>query len=210
LLHGASYLARTDLGLFAIWLKALPATRELAQLTAQTGREWAARDPRAVVATIGEFSGPEHAVWREHMAAGLANYLSQADQLDTALGILDAIPPGPEQKQVFKGVVAGWSQRDPAAVATWLNAVSDPPLRKELSLLLAGNWFERDAAAAEKWAGALPPGQLSDAVAERAAQYYAPRDRTLALRWTNRITSDEARNLTQAYVQAAQPLLPTQ
>ena len=208
LLHGASYLARTDLGTFAVWLKALPATRELEQLTAQTAREWASRDARAVVATINEFSGPEHAVWRAQMAAGLANQLAQVDRFDTAFAILNAMPSGPEQKQVLKGVVAGWSQRDPVLVATWLDGVSDPALRKEMSPLLAGTWFEHDAAAAEKWAVALPPGPVSDAVAERAAQYFAPRDRAVAQRWTDRIASEETRNLVQAYVQAAQPLLP--
>jgi len=209
LLHGASYIARTDLNLFAVWIKALPPTREIEQLTAQTAREWAARDPRAVATALGELAGPEQAAWRKSMAAGLASQLAQVDRCDTAFAILDAVPPGPEKQQVLKGVVIGWSQREPALVATWLDDVVDLKLRTEMSTLLAGSWFEHNAVAAEKWAAALPPGPVSDAVAERAAQYYAPRDRTVAERWTNRIVSSEARGSVQAYVQAAQPLLPT-
>jgi len=208
LLHGASYIARTDLSLFAVWIKALPPSRELEQLTAQTAREWAGRDPQVVATALGELAGPEHAAWRKSMAAGLASQLAQVDRCDTAFAILDAVPPGPEKQQVLKGVVIGWSQREPALVATWLDGVSDLSLRIETSTLLAGAWFEHDPAAAEKWAVALPPGPVSDAVAERAAQYYAPRDRIVAERWTNRIASSEARSLVQAYVQAAQPLQP--
>jgi len=209
LLHGASYLARTDLSLFAVWLKALPPTREIEQLTAQTAREWASRDPRALATALSEFAGPEHAAWRKAMAAGLASQLAQTDRCETAFAILDAVPPGPERQQVLKGVAIGWSQRDPAMVATWLDGVSDPALRREVSTLLSGTWFERDAAAAEKWASNLPSGPVADAVAERAAQYFAPRDRATAQRWAERIASAETRNLTQAYVQTAQPLLPT-
>lgn len=209
LLHGASYLARTDLNLFAIWQKALPPTRELAQLTAQTAREWAARDPKAVAAAIGEFSSPENAALRKSLVAGLANQLSQADQFATATAVLDALPPGEEKQHVLKGVALGWARRDPVVVATWLDNVVDKPLRTEMSVLLTGLWLERDPAAAEKWALAQPPGPLADAVAERAAQFYAPRDRAAAQRWTDRISSAEARSLSQSYVQAAQPLLPT-
>lgn len=208
LLHGASYLARTDLSLFAVWSKALPRTRELEQLTAQTAREWASRDPRAVATALGDFAGPEHVAWRKAMASSLAGQLVQADKAETALAILDAVPPGPEKQQVLKGVVIGWTQREPAVVASWLDSVSDPALRTEIAPLLAGAWFEQNAAAAEKWALALPPGPVADAVAERAAQYFAPRDRAAAQRWTDRIASAEARHLAQAYVQAAQPLLP--
>ena len=208
LLHGASYLARTDLSLFAVWIKALPVTRELEQLTAQTAREWAARDPRAVAIALGELIGPEQAAWRKSMAAGLATQLAQVDRCDTAFAILDAVPPGSEKQQVLKGVVIGWSRREPALVAAWLDGVSDLSLRIETSTLLAGAWFEHDPAAAEKWAANLSPGPVADAVAEHAAQYFAPRDRAVAERWTNRIVSVEARGLTQAYVQAAQPLLP--
>jgi hypothetical protein len=142
------------------------------------------------------------------MASGLANQLSQADQLETASMVLNAMPPGDEKQQVLKGVAIGWARRDPTVVATWLDGVADPSLRGEAATLLAGTWFERDAAAAEKWAIALPPGPVSDAVADRAAQYFAPRDRTAALRWTDRIASAETRRITQAYVQAAQPLVP--
>jgi hypothetical protein len=208
LLHGASYLARTDLTTFRIWLKALPPSREIEQLTAQTALEWAGRDPRAVATAIGGAAGPEYAAWRKTMAAGLASQLAQVDRCETAFAILDAVPPGPEKQQVLKGVVVGWSQRDPALVATWLDGVVDPSIRTEMSTLLAGAWFEHDTAAAEKWAIALPPGPVSDAVAERAAQYFAPRDRTVAERWTNRIASSATRDVVQAYVQAAQPLLP--
>ncbi|MFT3867409.1 MAG: hypothetical protein QM715_02815 [Nibricoccus sp.] len=207
LLHGASYLARTDLGLFAVWSKALPRTRELEQLTAQTAREWASRDPRAVANALGDFSGPEHSAWRKAMASGLASQLVQANNAETALAILDAVPPGLEKQQVLKGVVIGWTQREPAVVASWLESVSDSALRTEIAPLLAGAWFEQNTAAAEKWAVALPPGPVSDAVAERAAQYFAPRDRAAAQRWASRIGSTATRTSVQAYVQAAQPLV---
>jgi hypothetical protein len=208
LLHGASYLARTDLTLFATLVKALPPSREVEQLTAQTALEWAGRDPRTVATAIGELAGPEQAAWRKTMAAGLASQLARVDRCDTAFAILDTVPPGPEKQQVLKGVVVGWSQRDPELVATWLDGVVDPALRTEMSTLLASAWFEHDTLAAEKWAATLPAGPISDAVAERAAQYYAPRDRTVAEGWTNRIVSSETRSLVQAYVQAAQPLQP--
>jgi hypothetical protein len=209
LLHGASYLARTDLNLFAVWTKALPSSREVDQLTAQTAREWAGRNPQAVANAIGEFSGPEYAALRRSLASGLANQLTQVDRCDTALAVLNALPSGPEKQQVTKGVIIGWSRSDPAPVATWLDGVAEPNVRREMSTLLAGAWFEHDAAAAEKWANALPPGPVSDAVAERAAQYFAPRDRAVAQRWAARIASEETRSLTQAYVQAAQPLVPS-
>lgn len=207
LLHGASYLARTDLNTFAVWTKALPSSRETEQLTAQAAREWAGRDPKAVAKAIGEFSGPEYSAWRIQMAAGLANQLSLAEKCETAFAILDTMAPSAEKQQVLKGTVIGWSRRDPTVVATWLDTVSDQPLRTEMSTLLAGLWFERDSPAAEKWASSLPAGALSDAVAERAAQYFAPRNHTVAEQWANRIQSQEMRTRTSAYINAAQPLV---
>lgn len=203
LLHGASYLARTNLNLFSAWRDALAPSRESEQLGAQTAREWASRDPQAVVAAIRECARPEQAAWRQQLASGLAVQFAQAERCETAFAILDALPAGPEKQHVLKGTVIGWAQRDPVVVATWLENVADHPLRVEMSTLLAGTWLERDAPAAEKWATALPPGPLSDAVAERAAQYFATRDRAAAERWSLRIVADETRRQALAFVESS-------
>jgi hypothetical protein len=173
MLHGASYLARTDLEQFASWQSALAPSRERDQLLAQGARLWAGRAPLEVVKLIAGSPAEADAEWRRHLALGLAGQLANVDDPSVVASAVAMLPAGPEHDTVLAGLVAGWSARDPDLVAAWLEGVTNQQLRSELSALLAGNWLHKDADAALAWMQKLPPGPVAEAVSKRAAQFAA-------------------------------------
>jgi hypothetical protein len=187
LLRAADRLARVDPETFIVWQQALPAGRERDQLTLQTAQLWAQRDPEMLAESLARYSAPELAEWRRLTTAGLVAHLSTLDGVAAARFVSEKIPPGSLQESAAAGVVAAWSERDPAAAAQWVQSFPTPGLQAAGAGVLVGNWLERDAKAASAWASRLPAGPVADAAADRAAQFFAARDPAEGLTWAGRV-----------------------
>ena len=86
-----------------------------------------------------------------------------------------------------------WSERDPAAGASWLGQLPEGRLRIEATVTLAGFWMERDAIAASAWINTLPSGPEKDAIAYHFVDKLWETDSDRAAMWAGQIQEADVR-----------------
>jgi len=132
-------------------------------------------DRNAMISRVSESWGrlESHTAWQwaaalpegEARAIAIQNILSSwAEQhpVEAATAAVNQLPPL-EQSHGVLAVLLFWTQRDPAAAASWVSLFPESPLRETATQNVVGNWALRDIDSARQWLERLPFGPSRDA-----------------------------------------------
>lgn len=103
-------------------------------------------------------SPPNH--FGESKAAEALYKLAKKGHLDEALGVAEAVPPGPKQEQALGAIAAGWPVDRVYELSEWVETQQTPSVRvagaRQIVLHLLRD-KKPDYEAAARWAATLPP-----------------------------------------------------
>ena len=208
----ASWFGRSDGERGIEWAQGLP-EKVRASALRSVAEYWAAADPAAVVARLGELL-PEGSERTGAFVGAMRPWIGHDP--DAALAWVDALPPGELRAAVERAAIenlasndraeealARLSQLAPSATgdiytyaATQNLADRNPRRLVEWSLYFAGTghsfpsvgsvvagWFARDPATAIPWVTALPAGAARDEAAAQCAAVASRADEAAAVEW---------------------------
>jgi hypothetical protein len=208
----------------ADWVTQLPIGGLKNDATAELGLAWGKADPAAASRWVDENIFTQNApagaasltsAWARKDIAAASEWVSTLDvdaparreaiktlafhlgELDPQRGLawIARLKPA-DRKQILVNFTASWSDRDPAAAASWLRyqaAGFDQVTRDQASLAVIHSWANSDAPAASRWIGELEDGDLKENAKATFAETYAETAPAEALPWAEDIDDPERR-----------------
>jgi hypothetical protein len=163
----AYLLARTDPAAAERYFDRVPSAARAGWLGA-VAASYAATDPQQALAFVERYRGD---AGFDGAATMLAPLLARSDPA-AAARLLGSVTERSSQGFGAEVQIAReWSQRDPAAAATW--AVDLPPLQRNVIMqMVTSAWASADRDAVRRWALGLPAGEKRDVALAAAVRAY--------------------------------------
>ena len=172
-------LAEADPAAAQAWFASLPpsSTREKAGAALVAG--WARTDPGAAVAWLQDnLHGG-----RSEAFSGLARALTEKG-VDAAMGLLDAMPPGPERDGVVTTIARTWAKKDFQPAIAWVASLpADDPGKRRAIDDLSYDWSRLDLAGAAAFVTAEAGQGAAASLLHSVAQRFATTDPAAGVAW---------------------------
>lgn len=157
--HVDNLLASNDPASAVAWLDRIwePIARDA--LVSRVGEAWGRIDGQvawqwAASLPVGET--------REIAIQSILSSWAEQQPIEAAAAAVNQLPPQ-EQSHGVLAVLLAWTQRDPAAAASWVSLFPESPLRETATQNVVGNWATFDVESARQWLAGLPAGASRDA-----------------------------------------------